>query len=309
MVLSRSGGCLYRLIPSNPGRFTRGEDAMKKLITLASLLAVSIACASSTEKSDDGMVADTAGYLEAPSNAQNWAPMNPADPEGTQGAFVYGDPAKGGTIGALLRFDKAGAGALHKHTGGYHAVVISGVTKHWLAGETEEAAPAHGPGSYWYQAGGEPHGDHCQDDCEVFIFFDEGGFDYTPHEGEGVGTGLNVVAKGALEFGPINPADPDGTAVAVVAGNPGGAGPTGMFMKVQPGSSAGLHSHSIGYHAMVVSGEAEHWLKGTSSPTRFTSGGYWYQPGAQVHNDKCASADPCVLFLAFDGGLDFKPEG
>ena len=61
-------------------------------------------------------------------------------------------------------------GPMHTHTADYHLVVIEGTMKHWAAGETEATAKPLGPGSYWFQPGGQPHADACiSDKCVMHV--------------------------------------------------------------------------------------------------------------------------------------------
>ena len=67
---------------------------------------------------------------------------------------------------------------MHIHTFGYHGVVISGASKHWVAGETEEDARLLLPGDYWYQAGGQVHQDSFPTNVETILFLQfEGAMD------------------------------------------------------------------------------------------------------------------------------------
>lgn len=97
-----------------------------------------------------------------------FAPVSPRQPDGPRMAVLWGDPATGPS--AVLLEMKKGPVPLHIHTADYHLVVIEGVMKHWAEGQSESAAPSLGPGSYWFQPGGQPHGDAClTDKCVMHI--------------------------------------------------------------------------------------------------------------------------------------------
>ncbi len=94
--------------------------------------------------------------------------LNPAMTEGAQVAALWGDPGTGPS--AVLFKMKRGVTPLHTHSSDYHLAVIEGTMKHWVDGESETAAPALGPGSYWYIRGSQSHADSCLSDvCVAFI--------------------------------------------------------------------------------------------------------------------------------------------
>ena len=103
-----------------------------------------------------------------PYEGARFAPVSPRLPDGPRIAVLWGDPATGPS--AVLLEMKKGPVPLHIHTADYHLVVLEGVMKHWAEGQTESAAPSLGPGSYWFQPGGQPHGDAClTDKCVMHI--------------------------------------------------------------------------------------------------------------------------------------------
>jgi hypothetical protein len=74
-------------------------------------------------------------------------------------AVLWGDPHTGPS--AMLLTMQEGAVPLHVHSADYHLAVIEGQMKHWGPGEDASHAPALGPGSYWFQPGGQAHADAC----------------------------------------------------------------------------------------------------------------------------------------------------
>lgn len=97
-----------------------------------------------------------------PFEEARFAPVSPRLPDGPRMAVLWGDPNTGPS--AVLLEMKKGSVPLHIHTADYHLVIIEGKMKHWAQGQTESAAPSLGPGSYWFQPGGQPHGDACLTD-------------------------------------------------------------------------------------------------------------------------------------------------
>jgi len=111
-----------------------------------------------------------------PFEQAQFVPIDPSRPDGPQIAVLWGDRATG-PFAMYLRMPE-GSSPLHYHTADYHLVVIQGEMKHWSAGEREEDAAVLGPGSYWFQPGGQAHGDSCLSDvCVMFVTF------AGPHDG------------------------------------------------------------------------------------------------------------------------------
>lgn len=84
-------------------------------------------------------------------------------------AILWGDPRTGPSA-VMLRFPPNFPGAMHHHTNGYHAILISGASKHWVEGETESDAPLQTAGDYWYQAGGQIHQDSFPTNEPTILF-------------------------------------------------------------------------------------------------------------------------------------------
>jgi quercetin dioxygenase-like cupin family protein len=59
---------------------------------------------------------------------------------------------------------------MHLHSADYHLLVVEGTMKHWLRGASVADARSLGPGSYWFQPGGQVHADAClSESCLVFL--------------------------------------------------------------------------------------------------------------------------------------------
>src|SRR5262245_23274206 len=81
---------------------------------------------------------DIGGYkLVAPSEL-TYAALNP-DAPGPELAAVFGDAQTGGAF--FLKIPAGHKSGVHTHTADYHAVVISGAPRHWLAGTEKAAKP------------------------------------------------------------------------------------------------------------------------------------------------------------------------
>jgi Domain of unknown function (DUF4437) len=130
----------------------------KRLLLVAALVAVAGSGAAAQQQA--------APIVVAIEDAQ-YKPLDPARPGGTAIAVLRGDPATGPST-MLMKFRKTD-GAVHAHTAGYHAVLLSGEAMHYEKC-TCEAAGVLKPGSYWYQPGGATHGDAClSDECVIFL--------------------------------------------------------------------------------------------------------------------------------------------
>ena len=111
------------------------------------------------------------GGQAAPYRADRYSPVNPARPDGPAIAVLHGDPATGPSD-MLMRFGPMPP-VMHIHTANYRLVVLRGEMKHWAHGQTAADVDVLGPGSFWYQPGGQPHADVClSDQCEMFISWD-----------------------------------------------------------------------------------------------------------------------------------------
>jgi hypothetical protein len=111
-----------------------------------------------------------------------------------------------------------------------------------------------------------------------------------------------VADIGDVVFKPVDPARPDGPAMAVLRGDPA-TGPSDILLKFKKTDGA-PHTHTSGYRAVVVSGQAMHYEKCTCEAAgALKAGSYWYQPGGALHGDACLS-DECVIFVSWEGKMD-----
>ncbi len=105
--------------------------------------------------------------LTIPLDEARFVPVDPANPARAQIAVLGGDPATGPSD-MLMRFPR-GEGVPHVHTSDYRLVVIEGTMTHVQAGVEGPRKPL-GPGSFWFQPGGQAHIDGClSDQCTMFI--------------------------------------------------------------------------------------------------------------------------------------------
>lgn len=106
----------------------------------------------------------------------------------------------------------------------------------------------------------------------------------------------------ALMWGPCPAFMPAGCGIAVLNGDP--ARPNAdVFFKVPGGSVIPEHWHTSAERMVLVSGELHVTYKGQPTAV-LKSGMYAFGPAKLSHNARCASKDPCVLFIAFEQAVD-----
>lgn len=274
--------------------------------TAADGTAAGDAAGSGDMKAEPALPPDTGGYKLMAPDALQWMPLNPDGP-GPELAVVHGDLENGGAM--FLRVQPGHNAGVHTHTNDYHAVVVSGAPKHYLAGGAKKAKPL-AVGDYWFQPGGQAHNDECTgtEPCVLFIVIG-GKFDMqaTP-KAKAPKMGAYAMVTGAQQkFAPLDPTHPEGAKAAFVHGDPA-TGPVAFVIELPPGGNSGLHSHTSEYHAVVLQGAPAHWLPHEKAEgTAVEPGTYWYQPGGYDHGDRCTSDGPCRAFVYVNGGFDYKP--
>jgi quercetin dioxygenase-like cupin family protein len=110
---------------------------------------------------------------------------------------------------------------------------------------------------------------------------------------------------GQLEWGPCPPFLPAGCGIAVLHGDPAKDN-LDVFFKVPAKSSLPLHWHTSAERMVLVAGELHVTYDGQKTAV-LEPGTYAYGPAKRPHEGFCASAVPCVLFIAFESPLDAVP--
>lgn len=102
---------------------------------------------------------------------------------------------------------------------------------------------------------------------------------------------------------PVNPANPDGPAIAVLRGDPA-TGASDMLMRLPEGPIP-MHAHTHDYALMVIEGQIKHWgLDGSEAEAEVLGpGSYWFQPGGVAHAHNCVS-DVCLVSVHWSGPQD-----
>jgi len=108
-----------------------------------------------------------------------------------------------------------------------------------------------------------------------------------------------------LQWGPCPPFLPEGCGIAVLHGDPAKDN-VDVFLRVPAKSILPLHWHTSAERMILVAGELHVAYEGQKT-TVIKSGSYAYGPAKVPHKATCASAVPCVLFIAFESPLDAVP--
>jgi mannose-6-phosphate isomerase-like protein (cupin superfamily) len=107
-----------------------------------------------------------------------------------------------------------------------------------------------------------------------------------------------------LVWGPCPDILPAGCQIAALHGDP--AKPNAdVFLKLPAKSSFAKHMHTSAERMILVSGELHVTFDG-QKPAVVKAGSYMYGPPGRPHTGACASAEPCLLFIAFEGPVDAK---
>jgi uncharacterized RmlC-like cupin family protein len=105
-----------------------------------------------------------------------------------------------------------------------------------------------------------------------------------------------------LEWGPCPAGMPQGCEIAVLHGDP--AKPNAdIFLKVPAGAAIAPHWHSSAERMMLAAGSLAVKYQGSAEAV-LEPGTYAYGPARLPHRAECRSAEPCVLFIAFEGPVD-----
>jgi len=108
-----------------------------------------------------------------------------------------------------------------------------------------------------------------------------------------------------LQWGPCPSFLPKGCGIAVLHGDPAKDN-LDVFLKVPAKSSLPLHWHTSAERMVLVAGELHVTYDGQKMAV-LKPGTYAYGPAKRPHKGFCASAVPCVLFIAFESPLDAVP--
>jgi len=122
-------------------------------------------------------------------------------------------------------------------------------------------------------------------------------------EDPGAEPALAVTADdNALAWGPCPEFFGDGCHIAVLHGDPARPNADVLF-RLAGKRSFPSHRHTSAERMVLISGEMDVTYDGQET-VRLTAGSYAYGPAARAHHGQCVSAEPCILFIAFEQPVD-----
>lgn len=105
------------------------------------------------------------------------------------------------------------------------------------------------------------------------------------------------------QFGQLLP----GANVFFVYGGVGMGIPTGQVAKLDAGVSFDRHIHTHDYHAVVITGNFQHWEHGDlDQGPMMTAGSTFFQGGKVPHYDACLGPETCMIYVYFPVSADFE---
>jgi len=108
-----------------------------------------------------------------------------------------------------------------------------------------------------------------------------------------------------LKWLPCPPFLPKGCGISILHGDPSKDN-VDVFFKLPAKSDLPLHWHTSAERMILVAGELHVTYDGQKTAI-LKPGTYAYGPAKHAHKGRCASAVPCVLFIAFESPLDAVP--
>ncbi|HEV7264940.1 MAG TPA: cupin domain-containing protein [Falsiroseomonas sp.] len=106
----------------------------------------------------------------------------------------------------------------------------------------------------------------------------------------------------ALNWGPCPDFMPEGCGLAVLQGDPARHN-ADVFFRLPANTTAERHWHNSAERMVLISGELHVDYDG-QEPVVMRPGTYAYGPARLPHSAACRSAEPCILFIAFNEPVD-----
>jgi quercetin dioxygenase-like cupin family protein len=236
-----------------------------------------------------------------------WAPVVPeAGDKGPMAAPLWGD-MKTEANGMFVKLPAADKGMLHTHSGGFHALGVTGMTYQQDGGKVHPLAQ----GSYWFGPANAPHMNACpgKTPCILFAHFNDSKFDIAPAKAvKGAKVDAKAVEKTlkAAKWTPFDDKNPKGTSWSPLWGD-SQSEPSGLYIKVPAGNAPFWHIHKADYHAVVLAGTLNN-IESGSEAKDLPVGSYYMQPGGNKHTTNCKAGGPdCIVYVYMTGPMDTKP--
>jgi mannose-6-phosphate isomerase-like protein (cupin superfamily) len=109
----------------------------------------------------------------------------------------------------------------------------------------------------------------------------------------------------ALQWGPCPAFLPKGCGIAILHGDPA-EDDLDVFFRLPGQSDFARHWHTSAERMVLIAGELHVTYEGQETVV-LKPGSYAYGPAKRVHEGRCASTEPCILFIAFESPLDAVP--
>jgi quercetin dioxygenase-like cupin family protein len=111
----------------------------------------------------------------------------------------------------------------------------------------------------------------------------------------------------SIAWGKCPPIFASGCEIAVLHGD--AAKPNAdVFLRVPGGAKLPSHWHTSAERMTLSTGQLRVKYEGSEAIV-LKAGTYAYGPAKLVHEAECISAEPCILFIAFEGPVDAQPAG
>jgi beta-alanine degradation protein BauB len=144
----------------------------KNILAFAVAMVVATAVLAQAAGEAKAKMAPKAGANEPkfmPAADMKWVELDPKGAPGVMIADLWGDHTKG-AYGAITKFPAGFAAPLHTHTNGMKIVIISGTL---ISGPEGKPEVRLGPGSYFWQPGGNYRHTTACDQASECVFFSE----------------------------------------------------------------------------------------------------------------------------------------
>jgi len=234
-----------------------------------------------------------------PFSKVDWQPLNPARGDASPRAgTLWGDRQGEGPTGFLVRFVDGFESPPHIHNVSYRGVVIRGLVHN----DDPKAASMWMPtGSFWTQPKGHGHITAARGTGNLaYIEIDEGPYLVRPTEQafEAGERPVNVDASNLVwsDAARVGWSDRESGSVAFLWGDPGGAGPGGVLLRLAAGETGAAHGRGGRFHAVVIRGQVR-------TPDRAEAS----EPGSYLHAASgavpvtCAGDESCLVYVRADG--------
>jgi hypothetical protein len=117
-----------------------------------------------------------------------------------------------------------------------------------------------------------------------------------------------VMATADLKWEPMDPKAGDkGPSTAALWGD-GTKEANGFLIKVPKANPGMPHTHTNGYHGVVIASSMTHQQDGKDKAKPLPPNSYWFEPGGAPHTSACPGKEDCIAFIHFNDGMrDFAP--